>query len=119
MTCAQGLLRLLWGGGPEVGVLRDCQYIDNIHELRFVYRSLCIVMQFFNQINNTRSKLFFFQLTKEAVTPRDAGLILVARASSFSDVSSPGVTIQKSMIFHSQTFSITAAILFGPLPRFL
>ena len=27
MTCAQGLLRLLWGGGgggPEVGVLRDC-----------------------------------------------------------------------------------------------
>ena len=23
MTCAQGLLRLL-GGGPEVGVLRDC-----------------------------------------------------------------------------------------------
>ena len=26
MTCAQGLLRLLWGGGPEVGVLRDCTY---------------------------------------------------------------------------------------------
>ena len=25
MTCAQGLLRLLWGG-PEVGVLRDCVY---------------------------------------------------------------------------------------------
>ena len=25
MTCAQGLLRLLWGGGPEVGVLRDWQ----------------------------------------------------------------------------------------------
>ena len=24
MTCAQGLLRLLWGGGPEVRVLRDC-----------------------------------------------------------------------------------------------
>ena len=24
MTCAQRLLRLLWGGGPEVGVLRDC-----------------------------------------------------------------------------------------------
>ena len=24
MTCAQGLLRLLWGGA-EVGVLRDCQ----------------------------------------------------------------------------------------------
>ena len=24
MTCAQGLLRLLWGGGGEVGVLRDC-----------------------------------------------------------------------------------------------
>ena len=24
MTCAQGLLRLLWGGGPKVGVLRDC-----------------------------------------------------------------------------------------------
>ena len=23
MTCAQGLLRLLWGGGAEVGVLRD------------------------------------------------------------------------------------------------
>ena len=23
MTCAQGLLRLLWGGGPEVVVLRD------------------------------------------------------------------------------------------------
>ena len=23
MTCAQGLLRLLWGGGHEVGVLRD------------------------------------------------------------------------------------------------
>ena len=26
MTCAQGLLRLLWGG-PEVGVLRDCRHI--------------------------------------------------------------------------------------------
>ena len=26
MTCAQGLLRLLWGG-PEVGVLRDCQQL--------------------------------------------------------------------------------------------
>ena len=25
MTCAQGLLRLLWGG-PEVGVLRDCMH---------------------------------------------------------------------------------------------
>ena len=25
MTCAQGLLRLLWGG-PEVGVLRDWLY---------------------------------------------------------------------------------------------
>ena len=24
MTCEQGLLRLLWGGGPEVGVLRHC-----------------------------------------------------------------------------------------------
>ena len=24
MTCAQGLLRLLWGGGAEVGVVRDC-----------------------------------------------------------------------------------------------
>ena len=27
MTCAQGLLRLLWGGGPEVGVLRDCELL--------------------------------------------------------------------------------------------
>ena len=27
MTCAQGLLRLLWGG-PEVGVLRDwCRHV--------------------------------------------------------------------------------------------
>ena len=26
MTCAQGLLRLLWGG-PEVGVLRDCKAV--------------------------------------------------------------------------------------------
>ena len=25
MTCAQGLLRLLWGGGAEVGELRDCE----------------------------------------------------------------------------------------------
>ena len=25
MTCAQGLLRLLWGGA-EVGVLRDCKH---------------------------------------------------------------------------------------------
>ena len=34
MTCAQGLLRLLWGGGPEVGVLRDwafdCITKDNL-----------------------------------------------------------------------------------------
>ena len=33
MTCAQGLLRLLWGG-PEVGVLRDwlvvLQYEKNV-----------------------------------------------------------------------------------------
>ena len=28
MTCAQGLLRLLWGG-PEVGVLRDCSELTN------------------------------------------------------------------------------------------
>ena len=28
MTCAQGLLRLLWGGGPEVGVLRDCVQLN-------------------------------------------------------------------------------------------
>ena len=27
MTCAQGLLRLLWGG-PEVGVLRDWPYVS-------------------------------------------------------------------------------------------
>ena len=26
MTCAQGLLRLLWGGGGEVGVLRDWEW---------------------------------------------------------------------------------------------
>ena len=39
MTCAQGLLRLLWGG-PEVGVLRDCMFclqaiffVDNIRNL--------------------------------------------------------------------------------------
>ena len=44
MTCAQGLLRLLWGG-PEVGVLRDWRHeiaaitpmmtnrvIDNFHK---------------------------------------------------------------------------------------
>ena len=31
MTCAQGLLRLLWGG-PEVGVLRDCHSVSlNLH----------------------------------------------------------------------------------------
>ena len=42
MTCAQGLLRLLWGG-PEVGVLRDCmlyswQYFSHFskkHKTRF------------------------------------------------------------------------------------
>ena len=28
MTCAQGLLRLLWGG-PEVGVLRDWPRVDS------------------------------------------------------------------------------------------
>ena len=36
MTCAQGLLRLLWGGGAEVGVLRDCvdvQYTDLSNEV--------------------------------------------------------------------------------------
>ena len=31
MTCAQGLLRLLWGG-PEVGVLRDCTFKGKIFE---------------------------------------------------------------------------------------
>ena len=34
MTCAQGLLRLLWGG-PEVGVLRDCS--DQIENLELAY----------------------------------------------------------------------------------
>ena len=28
MTCAQGLLRLLWGG-PEVGVLRHCSLLES------------------------------------------------------------------------------------------
>ena len=44
MTCAQGLLRLLWGG-PEVGVLRDWPQshgllrlsVSNPAELKFVY----------------------------------------------------------------------------------
>ena len=36
MTCAQGLLRLLWGG-PEVGVLRDCQcfLIETLAEILY------------------------------------------------------------------------------------
>ena len=29
MTCAQGLLRLLWGG-PEVGVLRHCLTVQKL-----------------------------------------------------------------------------------------
>ena len=39
MTCAQGLLRLLWGG-PEVGVLRHCKatfYKQNLHSLAILF----------------------------------------------------------------------------------
>ena len=35
MTCAQGLLRLLWGG-PEVGVLRDCVQFYFLHTLYLI-----------------------------------------------------------------------------------
>ena len=58
MTCAQGLLRLLWGG-PEVGVLRDCQRrrggrgeaqrLEHFREV-FEVSKCCIVVQFLVQM---------------------------------------------------------------------
>ena len=38
MTCAQGLLRLLWGG-PEVGVLRDCSWGPSKESHSLLYKS--------------------------------------------------------------------------------
>ena len=38
MTCAQGLLRLLWGGA-EVGVLRDCTMTCYIVKHHYSYKS--------------------------------------------------------------------------------
>ena len=47
MTCAQGLLRLLWGGGgPEVGVLRDC----------FCSRITCSLLYIKSSVKNTSIK---------------------------------------------------------------
>ena len=48
MTCAQGLLRLLWAGGAEVGVLRDCikyniHFIDNARKKLIQYFMLCFI----------------------------------------------------------------------------
>ena len=42
MTCAQGLLRLLWGGGPEVGMLRDWLWfhVDIFLNLVFYYNAV-------------------------------------------------------------------------------
>ena len=37
MTCAQGLLRLLWGG-PEIGVLRDCFGEDTYSINRYIQK---------------------------------------------------------------------------------
>ena len=62
MTCAQGLLRLLWGG-PEVGVLRDCIkiYNNNISRFKFVllhnitYQSIdhiSVYVEFFDVLLN-------------------------------------------------------------------
>ena len=53
MTCAQGLLRLLWGG-PEVGVLRDCTLAyRHGSNLRF-----CVV-EFVHFAPNLYANLFF------------------------------------------------------------
>ena len=53
MTCAQGLLRLLWGG-PEVGVLRDWILISVLISLMDnIYMIICI-----NKINLRAFVLF-------------------------------------------------------------
>ena len=45
MTCAQGLLRLLWGG-PEVGVLRDWLGRCQIHS-SFLYLQDCNTFSYY------------------------------------------------------------------------
>ena len=49
MTCAQGLLRLLWGGGPEVGVLRDCAHVISLKCLGQV-KDLILIMSSRKQV---------------------------------------------------------------------
>ena len=44
MTCAQGLLRLLWGGA-EVGVLRDCLHAHtNIMTTNFLFLPVAVLL---------------------------------------------------------------------------
>ena len=62
MTCAQGLLRLFWGG-PEVGVLRDCLQRHNLknsvasrHAADKIVRLLTKQEVDFMQIDGRKSK---------------------------------------------------------------
>ena len=71
MTCAQGLLRLLWGG-PEVGVLRDwLLMIQNYQDReKFSDGLMNIQMPFFMQ----RPKINYRQLYYEVLDSVISGL---------------------------------------------
>ena len=55
MTCAQGLLRLLWGGA-EVGVLRDCnrEQVNHAQTINDHRRGLRSVNEVINCSNSVR-----------------------------------------------------------------
>ena len=77
MTCAQGLLRLLWGG-PEVGVLRDCACVcDESYEkspqanLSFGFAAKSLLYQTIVNFN-----LFYYQVCATTIDLRSLFFIL-------------------------------------------
>ena len=62
MTCAQGLLHLLWGG-PEVGVLRDC-YQEFSNGKNKAFEALTVSVTFYlcealTSCKKSKNKQFF------------------------------------------------------------
>ena len=84
MTCAQGLLRLLWGG-PEVGVLRDC--LQELDQVNFVTVTIDasnlkevelvpIVVCYFLSETGVKVKLFEFILVPEETSETSSQYLL-------------------------------------------
>ena len=65
MTCAQGLLRLLWGGA-EVGVLRDCMPTPGLIFVCQRHLFFSVDKQFWNKFAKL-ANMFAVQLDKNCV----------------------------------------------------